>query len=186
MMWKLDWLSIAKFGSDSDRDALMARLRRPDDRFGDNLIPNSIKGFFAEMVVEAWLDDFVDRHYWPSPTNDLVYEIGDGDHPVGGPDGIFVFEGTNSYDIKSIKAPKVGPHGELGFPNSHHAKYILWLHDHTITMLRRCPEHDQWYSRNITEYYDKIADYDALLYENHVTHQLQKRFEELTNDIQHI
>jgi hypothetical protein len=184
MMSKTDWLSIAKFGSIEDRSRLMDRIHIVGDAPKWVVLRNSVKGFFAEMVVEAWMTDNLE--HTPAPDNDVIFEKGDAKQPVWGPDGtVRIYGGDYTYDIKSTISPDSDPDGDLGFKNTHNADFVWWHHNHTITILARVSSDDR-YSPGTATFYTKLADYDALLYENRATRQLKKRFEELTNDIQHI
>lgn len=179
MMNKQDWLSIAEFGSNKARVELAERLRITGDSPLELVFENSVRGFFGEFVVEAWLTDYCEHS--PEPFNNIVFEFGDDLHPDPLPDGRFsLFGDDETYDIKTTLYPQLTRDGDFGFRNTHNADYILWLHDHTIYFLARESPKFDGNSRHSMAYYSYIFETDAHLYENLVYNQLKKRFEELT------
>lgn len=179
MRLKKDWLSIAKFGSFKDRLDLATHIRVSGDSPLEIVFDNSVRGFFAEAVVEAWLTD--NFEHTPDSFNCWVFERGDSFYLAPEPDGKITLGGKEwTYDIKATNFPKLHHDGEIEFKNTHNADFIFWHHDHAIHVLTRTSPKFDADSRLATAFYRQVDEDDSLLYENLVNNQLRTRFEEIT------
>lgn len=145
MLRKIEWLAVAKYGTDEEKQALADNLRITPTPGGcrcpaDIVFDNSLRGFYAEEIAKCYLHErkrFTGLGYrWLD--EGIVWEKGDveGAH-TSEPDAVVILkDGTEAtLDVKSNLRPcgfvDVDGTRIIRFGRTHNAQLILWYQPST-------------------------------------------------------
>ena len=145
MISKQKWLAVAKYGSDSEKNALAANLRITPTPTGfrcsaELAFDNSVRGFYAEEVARLYLEERKSLYGLDYKWLDdgIVWEKEDvaGPH-VSQPDAFVTLEdGSEAFlDVKSNMHPSrmvdLDGVAHIIFSRTHNAQLILWYQPST-------------------------------------------------------